>query len=103
LEILKIHTKDMPLADDVDLEELAGMCDGYVGADIESLCREAAILALRKDMGAEEVKKEHFMKALESVRASVTREMIDYYKEVAAELGSGIIKKEKEIKGIEYA
>jgi transitional endoplasmic reticulum ATPase len=48
LEILQIHTKGMPLADDVDLVQLAGMTHGYVGADIAALAREAAMRALRK-------------------------------------------------------
>src|SRR4030067_282589 len=48
LEILQIHTKGMPLADDVDLVQLAGMTHGYVGADLAALAREAAMRALRK-------------------------------------------------------
>ena len=44
----------MPLAKDVDLKKLADKTDGYVGADIEAVCREAAILALRKDKKVKE-------------------------------------------------
>ncbi|USK71155.1 AAA family ATPase [Peribacillus asahii] len=47
-EILKIHTREMPLADDVDLEKLAKTLYGYVGADISGLCKEAALFALRR-------------------------------------------------------
>ena len=47
-EIFEIHTRDRPLADDVDLAELAARTDGYVGADIESICREAATNAVRE-------------------------------------------------------
>ena len=50
LAIFEVHTKDMPLANDVDLKKLAKMTDGYVGADIEAVCREAAMLTLRNDM-----------------------------------------------------
>ncbi|MGC8586206.1 MAG: CDC48 family AAA ATPase [Candidatus Micrarchaeia archaeon] len=46
-EILQIHTKNMPLAKDVDLDELANMTHGYTGADIAALCREAAMAELR--------------------------------------------------------
>ncbi|MEM0330496.1 MAG: AAA family ATPase, partial [Archaeoglobaceae archaeon] len=46
LSIFRIHTKNMPLAEDVDLEELAEITEGYVGADIEAICREAVMLAL---------------------------------------------------------
>jgi len=48
LEILRIHTRGMPLADDVDLEKLADITHGFVGADIEALCKEAAMRALRR-------------------------------------------------------
>ena len=48
LHILEIHSRGMPLADDVDLSHLANITHGYVGADLESLCREAAMACLRK-------------------------------------------------------
>src|SRR3989338_7123910 len=48
LEILQIHTRGMPLAEDVSLEKLAEITHGFVGADLEALCREAAMSALRK-------------------------------------------------------
>jgi transitional endoplasmic reticulum ATPase len=48
LEILQIHTRGMPLADDVDLEALAASLHGYTGADIRALCQEAALIALRR-------------------------------------------------------
>ncbi|RMF30248.1 MAG: AAA family ATPase, partial [Candidatus Nitrosothermus koennekii] len=48
LEILQIHTRGMPLADDVDLRKIANELHGYTGADIRALCREAAMKALRR-------------------------------------------------------
>ncbi|HIH69055.1 CDC48 family AAA ATPase [Methermicoccus shengliensis] len=48
LEILQIHTRGMPLSEDVDLEKLAEMCHGYVGADLAALAKEAGIRALRR-------------------------------------------------------
>jgi transitional endoplasmic reticulum ATPase len=48
LAILRIHSRDMPLADDVDLEELARITPGFVGADLSALCRESAMSALRR-------------------------------------------------------
>jgi len=48
LEILQIHTRGMPLAEEVDLEKLAEITHGFVGADLEALAREAAMAALRK-------------------------------------------------------
>ena len=48
LEILHIHTRGMPLSDDIDLKNLAAELHGYTGADIKSLCRESAIKAIRR-------------------------------------------------------
>lgn len=48
LAILEIHTRGMPLAEDVDLEKIAAITHGFVGADLEALCREAAMSTLRK-------------------------------------------------------
>jgi transitional endoplasmic reticulum ATPase len=53
LAILRVHTKSMPLADDVDLEALATETEGLVGADIEGICREAAMLAIREFLETE--------------------------------------------------
>jgi len=82
LEIFKIHTKNMPLAKDVDISELAEKTEGYVGSDIEGLCREAAMLALRKDIKADKVKAEHFEDAMAKVKPSVTKSDIERYKKV---------------------
>ncbi|HEC87126.1 MAG TPA: AAA family ATPase, partial [Thermoplasmatales archaeon] len=102
LEILKIHTKDMPLAKDVLLEKLAEQCEGYSGADIEALCREAAMVALREDDKAEIVTAAHFEKAFKVVRGTITKEVIDYYERVAEDLGSRIGKKDKRELEIQY-
>jgi len=72
LEMLKIHTKNMPIAKDVNLEHIAEKTDGLVGADIDGLCREAAMFALRDDIKATEVKKKHFDLALKKVKPSVS-------------------------------
>lgn len=50
LEVLKIHTKNMKLGSDVDLEQIANECHGYVGADLASLCSEAALQQIREKM-----------------------------------------------------
>ena len=50
LEILRIHTKNMKLADDVDLEKIANETHGYVGADMAALCSEAALQQIRERM-----------------------------------------------------
>jgi len=68
LAIFKVHTKDMPLADDVDLEKLAKETEGYVGADIEAVCREAVMLTLRNDMKSDNVKMKQFKEAMKKVK-----------------------------------
>ncbi|MBN2566927.1 CDC48 family AAA ATPase [Candidatus Woesearchaeota archaeon] len=81
-EIFRVHTARMPLAKGVLIEELAQKTENYVGADIESICREAAILALRKDIRAKEVTMAHFIEAIEKVRPSVTRDTQAEYAEM---------------------
>ena len=68
LSIFEVHTKDMPLADDVDLKKLAKNTDGYVGADIESVCREAAMLTLRNDLESKEIPYKYFKEAIDKVK-----------------------------------
>jgi len=74
-KILEIQTKSMPLADDVDLGELAGQTERFTGADLEDLTRRAGLFALRESLETTEVRRDHFEKALSEVRASVTPEM----------------------------
>ncbi|NPA85114.1 MAG: AAA family ATPase, partial [Crenarchaeota archaeon] len=78
-QILKIHTRTMPLDMDVDLRRLAEVTEGYTGADIEALCREAAMEAMREDLNTTRVSMRHFEKALKKVRPSITPEMIKFY------------------------
>lgn len=68
LAIFEVHTKDMPLAKDVDLKKLAKQTDGYVGADIESVCREAAMLTLRDNLEADKIPNKYFKQAIEKVK-----------------------------------
>ena len=64
LEIFKIHSRKMPLASDVDLLKLSGLTEGFVGSDIEGICREAVMLAFRDDPNAKQVEMKHFREAL---------------------------------------
>ena len=85
LQIFRIHTRNMPLAEDVNLEKLAEITEGYVGADIEALCREAALTALREDMNAQKVYWKHFEKAMEVVKPTMKRKIVmkDFKQETA--------------------
>jgi len=88
-QILKIHTDDTPLSPDVSLREIAEITDGYVGSDLESIARESAIEALRDDDDATEVEMQHFRRALESVRPTVTDEIEAYYENVEEQFQGG--------------
>jgi len=87
--ILGIHTDDTPLAADVSLREMAEITDGYVGSDLKSIAREAAIHALRDDPDAEIVAMRHFRAALESVRPTITDDILDYYDRMEDEFKGG--------------
>ena len=78
LGILKVHTRRMPLGD-VDLAAIAAMTDGYVGADLAAVCREAGLAAYREDPDADWVLMRHFESALKAVGPSVTQDMMDGY------------------------
>ncbi len=90
LEILEIHSRGMPLSQDVDLAHLAEITHGFVGADLEALCREAAMICLRRIMpdidfalsslpyeqiSKLEVRMEDFLAALKDVEPSAIREV----------------------------
>jgi transitional endoplasmic reticulum ATPase len=79
-QIFNIYTRGMPLAKDVNLEQLAAATRNYSGADIEALCRETAMHALRKDMNAKEVTMKDFEEALKKTGPSVTPDMEKWYK-----------------------
>jgi len=80
LQIFKIYTKDMPLAKDVDVTSLVALSKGYSGADIEALCREAAMIALRRDVNSKEVTMKDFQDAIKRAGPSVTPDMEKWYK-----------------------
>ncbi len=86
LQIFRIHTRKMPLDPDVDLERLAELTEGYTGADIEAVCREAAMIALREEFKIRPVRMDHFIKALKAIPPSLTREDVERYERIAREL-----------------
>ncbi|MBR9701256.1 AAA family ATPase [Candidatus Woesearchaeota archaeon] len=80
--IFKVHLKDMSIAKDVSVENLINETEGYVGADIAAVCREAAMLALRDDIKAKEVTMKYFKKALDKVPPSGTKEIQEAYQQL---------------------
>ena len=78
--------------------ELAKKTEGYVGADIEGVCREAAMIALREDFNVRGIKREHFIKALEVVPPSIDQDTEETYKELKNYFTSARAKQIKEDK-----
>jgi len=87
IAILRIHAKDMPLGK-FKLDEIATKMENYTGADIEAVCREAALIAMRD--GKKTVSKKHFESAVERVRPTVTEDMMEYYNRMGETLTSGL-------------
>tara|TARA_Y100000310_G_C20702563_1_gene831291 strand:+ start:5037 stop:7223 length:2187 start_codon:yes stop_codon:yes gene_type:complete len=79
--ILEIHSKNVPLASNIDLDELARKTEGYSGADIEGLVREAGLISLREsNLKAKEIKLSHLEEAMNKITPSITKDTIDAYK-----------------------
>ncbi|WP_135363048.1 CDC48 family AAA ATPase [Halosimplex halophilum] len=93
-KIFEVHTRNKPLADGVDLDDLAARTEGYVGADIEAVAREASMAATREfiasvdpeeiddSVGNVKVTMDHFEQALEEVSPSVDEETRERYEEI---------------------
>jgi len=85
-EIFKVHLRKVPLAPDVNVDELASITEGYTGADIEAVVREAAMLKLREKLEPGPVEMKHLLKALEKIRPSLTKEDMERYERIYREL-----------------
>jgi transitional endoplasmic reticulum ATPase len=107
-QIFAIHLLGKPLADDVDIEQLAKETEGYVGADIEAICREAAMLALRDfikpEMTPEQVNdgaatikinKGHLYAAINRVKPTASRDMLHQYENIAKEFAKFSVTEEE--------
>jgi transitional endoplasmic reticulum ATPase len=81
LKILMIKTEEMPLSDDINLESLSKRMEGYSGADIDSVVREAGLHALRRDVSNEKVSIQDFEKSLSEIAPSITDQMIRWYQD----------------------
>ncbi|VFR02338.1 unnamed protein product [Cuscuta campestris] len=78
-EILRVHTRGMKLDAGVDLRRVAESTDLFTGAELEGLCREAGIVALREDLSATVVCNRHFQAVLQSLTPALTWEVIESY------------------------
>ena len=78
-EIFSVHCKRAKLSEDVSVDLLAMSSDGYSGAEIAAVCREASLAAMTESLDATEVCQRHFNAALVRVRPQTTAAMIKYY------------------------
>tara|TARA_B100001564_G_scaffold210158_1_gene176867 strand:+ start:52 stop:2091 length:2040 start_codon:yes stop_codon:yes gene_type:complete len=85
--IFTIHSEGMPLSK-FSLKDIISGLDGFTGADIEAVCREAALICMRAEK--KKVTKTHFEEAIKRVRPTVTPEMLDYYQKMETRLTSGL-------------
>ena len=83
--ILQVHTRSMPLKE-VNVDDLVSRTEGFVGADLENLCREAAMIALRQDRDAAVVEMRHFEAAFKTVKPSVDKESAKQYDNMSKSL-----------------
>jgi transitional endoplasmic reticulum ATPase len=82
--IFEVHTRNMPLADDVKLDQLASATEGFSGADIQNVCRKAVLAVLRRDLEASRVSMSHFQEAIASTKPSITQETLEQFTQFAA-------------------
>ena len=96
LEILKLFTKDMPLATNAKIEKIKELTEDFTGADIETLCREAAMIALRENIRARKITFEHFKEARDSTHPTMSKEITEWYDKFGENLKRRRIEKSKE-------
>ena len=82
--ILRVHTRNMPLAGNVSLTHLAQVTEGYSGADLENLCREAGMQAIRELMyDFKDIEYQHFEHALDKIKSTLSDSVIQRYEQMA--------------------
>lgn len=85
-EIIQLQLQKMPLAADVNKEELAKLTEGHSGAELVAVCKEAALAALEEDMNAEQVFHCHFLKSLSVVKPRTDKKVVEFYENYANNL-----------------
>lgn len=96
-EIFEIHTTNMPLGKDVDLEKLAHMTESFVGADIEAVCREAGLSAMKRKQDTVDMK--DFELSLEGVSPSIDEDILEMYQEMESDMEK-TFRKKKDYNGV---
>jgi len=101
LKILEIKTKNMPLKK-VNLKKLAKETENLSGADLDALCREAGMHALRENKKTKEVTMKHFEKALKEIKPSLNKRILEFYEQFNERTKKKVIEGEKEEKELGY-
>ena len=87
IKVLEVHTKNMPLAEDISLKHIAQITEGYSGADLENVCREAGMQAIREKMeNLDKIENKHFEFALNKIKSTLPGEIIQRYESMAKEI-----------------
>ena len=85
----------MKLSADVNIDELVAKTDYFVGADIENLCREAAILSLREDLNNREIKHDHFLQALKESQPTMSKQTVEYFDNLSKNLRGNVTRRDQ--------
>jgi len=83
-QVLKVHTRKIPLATDVNLEEVAQSTEGYSGAEVAAVCNEAALAALEESVDTQVVEGMHFKLSLQSIKPRISKELFTVYERFQA-------------------
>ncbi|MCK4730334.1 MAG: CDC48 family AAA ATPase [Candidatus Aenigmarchaeota archaeon] len=100
IEILKVHTKNVPIDKNVNLEEIAKKTKNFSGADLEFLCKEATMLALKESLkhkGNDKVTKKHFDEILKDMRPSIPEKLIKSYEDFEKATHAPLVSKVEEV------
>ncbi len=97
VSILKVHSNSVPLAKDVDLLELSKATQYFVGADLQNLVREAALISLRENLESRVVKMSHFYTALERITPTLSPELVKHYDYISTHLRGKLASKDSEL------
>jgi transitional endoplasmic reticulum ATPase len=81
--IFAVHTRKMPLTEDVNLDQLASTTEGFSGADIGNVCRKAVLAAIRENPDASKVSMNHFQDGLASVQPSISQDTLSQFTQFA--------------------
>jgi len=94
-ETLRLVTQKMPIENDVSIEQIAKKTEGYSGADLEAVCREAALSSLRRNETIPKVLQTDFDAALASVKPSISKEVEEWYSSLYKRISSRVPRREK--------